>query len=259
MKCLFCFKETDKMYCNKRCADKYYYKTNDKYREKVKKASKEYYYKNKNNPKFKAKVKKRFKKWLNENKEHYNNLMREPNRLYQARMRAKADKEGMCKKCFKKKRIKGYVKCNKCLKLDRVIQREEYKEIKKNNPVRYRKIRYIQNEYNRKKRAEASKLGLCNVCWENKADEGVKCSECRKKARAFGRSIWRGKMKTTEEDNIRNAVEKAKKEFEEMINNEEDNIIEEIQENLSLEKISKMEGVLMLGQRLKEKIAELEK
>lgn len=75
--CLFCKKKFEKkskkaLFCCKKCQDKYYYKTKEEYRTRVKANAKKTYNKMKDNPLWKKKRYELWLKWLGRNREKYN-------------------------------------------------------------------------------------------------------------------------------------------------------------------------------------------
>lgn len=59
------------------------------------------YYKIRDTPKYKEYKKDYFKKWLDKNRLHFNDLLREPNRIRVNKKRAFWKKEGLCSRCGK--------------------------------------------------------------------------------------------------------------------------------------------------------------
>jgi len=102
-KCLKCGKEIggrrDKKFCSQVCQTQF--------------NALKHYYQHKDEPNFKAKRKVYFDKWRKENREHFNSLLREPNRQYQIKLRKKRVQEGVCLKCGKP-RDDGRNYCSKC-------------------------------------------------------------------------------------------------------------------------------------------------
>jgi len=132
--CLYCGKELKGMqikFCKKNCANLWHYHNNEKYRERVKKQSREHYEKNKNEPEYKLRQKEEFRKWIAENREHFNDLEREPNRLYQKKMREISEKKGYCKDCFKVPAKKGFKTCEECLVKARIWGKRRTREHRK--------------------------------------------------------------------------------------------------------------------------------
>lgn len=69
----------------------------------------------KDTPEYKKMQKINFNKWLKKNRKHFNDLMREPNKLYHRRKTAEARKKGHCISCFTAVPEEGYTSCSKCL------------------------------------------------------------------------------------------------------------------------------------------------
>lgn len=115
MKCKYCGKKTGKCkydtgykkYCNFRCRTRYNaWKT---------------WRKNRCNPAFKKDKYDRLKAWIENNREHFRDLVREPNRI-RARMRFhKFSRLGLCHTCGSKREDKMKKSCLKCL-----IKRRKY-------------------------------------------------------------------------------------------------------------------------------------
>ncbi len=89
----------------------------------VRYGSKEYYDKPKDEQWFKDKQKKSFNRWLNNNRPHFNDLVREPMRLYGIRKRKEARKKGFCISCFKRPARENMVACEKCSNRQKELRR----------------------------------------------------------------------------------------------------------------------------------------
>lgn len=92
---------TEKKFCSRTCGTRY--------------VSKERYNRLKDTKEYKDIQRSRFNTWLDKNREHYNDMVREPNRLYQQRLREKYRAEGLCMKCGRARDSK-FLNCNKCRK-----------------------------------------------------------------------------------------------------------------------------------------------
>jgi actin-related protein len=75
--------------------------------------SKKDYHKNKDSPEYKEYKRGYFKKWLDKNRTHFNEMLREPNRIRASERRIKWKEEGLCHKCGKEK-IGNYLTCLEC-------------------------------------------------------------------------------------------------------------------------------------------------
>ena len=73
----------------------------------------------KDNPEYKQKRKEYFKKWRKENREHFNDLVREPNRIRSSENYKKFDKLGLCVRCGKERDNTNSKTCKKCYELKR--------------------------------------------------------------------------------------------------------------------------------------------
>ena len=105
--CEFCSKEiitTDarKRFCDRSCNARYH--------------SKLTYEKNKNNPEFRKNNYNRLTKWIDENREHFNQTMREPNRLRAIERRKHQAENNLCRICGKKLEDIEYKSCEICRK-----------------------------------------------------------------------------------------------------------------------------------------------
>jgi len=75
------------------------------------------YQKIKNDPKYKKYAKKKFKNWLKNNKEHFNDLVREKNKLHQRKIRKEREEKKLCRKCGKiSVKNTKYHNCEECRK-----------------------------------------------------------------------------------------------------------------------------------------------
>lgn len=105
-RCLFCDKEIDisksklKKFCSPRCRTNF-----NSFRD---------YHKNKDKPEFKEDARKRFKIWLNKNRAHFNNLLREKNRIRNGRNRDSWRAAGLCARCGKTREDEGKKSCRAC-------------------------------------------------------------------------------------------------------------------------------------------------
>ena len=118
MKCKKCGKEfkssrKNKKYCSGTCQKGY--------------NSSKRYYKIRNTKKFKEARKKYFKKWIKKNRAHFNELLREPNKLRQRKLRDYRRKNKLCLYC-ENKRTKGYSSCEKCRIKRRMWKKEDGKK-----------------------------------------------------------------------------------------------------------------------------------
>jgi len=95
-------------------------KTPEEKAERARRNAKRYYERMKNNPEFKRKAALRLKKWIKKNREHFNDLCRERNRIYQKKMQYMRREQGLCPKCGGKRdkemRWKHCTSCRKKLK-----------------------------------------------------------------------------------------------------------------------------------------------
>lgn len=73
----------------------------------------------KDNPEFKKKKKEYFEKWRKENREHFNDLLREPNRIKRKENYYKFDKLGLCVHCGRKRDNPNSKTCSKCYSIDK--------------------------------------------------------------------------------------------------------------------------------------------
>ena len=67
----------------------------------------------KDSPIYKAKRRAYFDVWRVKNKEHFNSLLREPNKLYQRKLRESNIKNGVCLRCSQERDDK-FLHCSKC-------------------------------------------------------------------------------------------------------------------------------------------------
>ncbi len=72
---------------------------------------------------YKEKQNKSFNRLLSKNREHFNDLVREPNRLYQKKKTKEARKKGFCTNCFKKPARENRVFCEECLNRQKELRR----------------------------------------------------------------------------------------------------------------------------------------
>ena len=89
-----------KKFCSKRCLATF--------------AASKSYHKNKDNPEYKAKRKKYFNAWRVKNREHFNSLLREPNRIRYHKLREERLNKGLCLKCGKERTDDLYAHCFDC-------------------------------------------------------------------------------------------------------------------------------------------------
>lgn len=68
----------------------------------------------KNNKEYQDKQKEFFRKWRTENREHFNDLCREPNKLYQRRLKNERRDKGCCISCGTKLKNEDYTNCLAC-------------------------------------------------------------------------------------------------------------------------------------------------
>ncbi|MEM4270827.1 MAG: hypothetical protein QXO70_01885 [Candidatus Pacearchaeota archaeon] len=99
-KVFFQTEKTNKIFCSMTCRTRF----NAKLR----------YTRLKDDPQYKRKSKEYFKVWLEKNRAHFNELVREPNRLYQQKKRQELMAKGLCLRCGRNKPDEGYVNCNNC-------------------------------------------------------------------------------------------------------------------------------------------------
>lgn len=86
----------------------------------------------KNNPKEKLAQKIRFDKWRKENREHFNSLLREPNRIRRLRLYKLYSEKGLCTECGKA-RDNETKRCSKC-RTKQINYRRKF-EAKKNKQI----------------------------------------------------------------------------------------------------------------------------
>lgn len=113
--CPYCKKEFysqrgNKIYCSWEC----------QYRN----CSKIRYHKYKNNLDFKIMNRNNFNNWLKTHREHFNELMREPNRIRQARLYKERKERCVCIRCGGVRDVMGKLKCLKCLNLNRKVKKD---------------------------------------------------------------------------------------------------------------------------------------
>jgi hypothetical protein len=101
-------------FCGTNCCSNWQYHNNPKANARVKAYTHARYQKIKNTPEYKAQRKACFNRWLAKNRARFNELMREPNRLRNRAMRIIAKKNGMCPRCFKRKKLKNMAICKIC-------------------------------------------------------------------------------------------------------------------------------------------------
>lgn len=85
----------------------------------------------KDNPEYKQKKKEYFEKWRKENKSHFNDLLREPNRIKSRENYKKWDKLGSCVQCGKRRDNPNSKICLRCRNFDKRIQSKSNKNAKK--------------------------------------------------------------------------------------------------------------------------------
>ena len=90
----------------------------------------------KNNPEYKQKRKEYFKKWRLENREHFNDLVREPNRIKSFEKYHKFDALGLCVLCGKDRDNPKSKVCIKCYKLRKKRRIKEGTKQNKQNDTR---------------------------------------------------------------------------------------------------------------------------
>ena len=104
--CLYCGKKFkikyDKLrkYCGPTCCSRHHARI--KYTEK------------KDDPEYKRKNQEYFKKWLEKNRVHFNDLMREPNKLRARANRIYRTKNNLCRVCGSKLINDSHKNCDKC-------------------------------------------------------------------------------------------------------------------------------------------------
>lgn len=69
----------------------------------------------KNDPEYKRKRKIYFRNWLENNRQHFNELMREPNRKRNHERYYYFDKKNLCVNCGKKRDVENRKKCFDCM------------------------------------------------------------------------------------------------------------------------------------------------
>ena len=107
-KCLRCGKEfkqrgsgkLEKKYCSPICSSR--------------QTSKNYYHKMKDDQAFKKKNYDRLLKWIDNNREHFNDLVREPNRIFQQKLRKYRKDNGICPSCGIKLIDNRFIYCINC-------------------------------------------------------------------------------------------------------------------------------------------------
>jgi len=105
--------KTEKRFCNTICRKRY--------------NSKDRYNKLKDSKSFKEKRKIYFKKWLNKNREHFNDLVREPNKINRRKKYYEFKKLGVCTSCGRKKE-RDITLCNKCAEQNNKRSKKRYAE-----------------------------------------------------------------------------------------------------------------------------------
>lgn len=116
-KCEFCGKDLigkQRRFCNNNCQMKWRYKNIPEVKAKYSEYAKKSYEKNRDNPEFKQKSKERLKAWIEKNRSHFNDLVREPNRLRSIKRREELKIKGLCTTCAGVRDIAGKLTCKKC-------------------------------------------------------------------------------------------------------------------------------------------------
>lgn len=129
--CLYCGNEIERErtrsnFCNRKCYDNYRYSHNENFRRKHIEISKNYARTHRNNPEFKAKRKREFRNWINRdnNRQHYNELVRESNKIRAKERHAERTARGLCIYCGSELPNRDFRTCETC----RAKWREQYKK-----------------------------------------------------------------------------------------------------------------------------------
>ena len=119
--CKYCGKDLPgehmrRKFCSQRCCSLWHYKNNPKFHNHRIKYSEEYHKKHKDKKSYKIKKKQQFKRWLDKNREHFNDLVREPNKIRRRKNYRKWKRAGLCTICGRKRDL-DVLYCSKCRKI----------------------------------------------------------------------------------------------------------------------------------------------